>query len=122
MDAFNKMMCGNGGRRRKKGSRLGGIRGGANNFTKKDVVKYCAENTGLTQKECKEVFESAVDFIKTFASDTNSSVTITGFGSFRTQEYKYNSKAPNGRTYSGKRKKMVFLPSSSVTSRPKKKN
>ncbi len=124
MDSFDQMMYGSGSRSRAKRRRsrgLSGIRGGKNNFTKKDIVKYCSEETGLSQKVCKDAFDAAIEFIKTFAADTkekngktvpDSCVTIAGFGSFRTEEYTYNTKHPvTGKRYSGKRKKLVFKPS-----------
>lgn len=111
MDAFNRMMCGTS---RKKSSRkrggLCGIKGGKNNFTKRDIVKYAASESGLSQATCTKVINNMVDFIKLYASDVDSCVTIAGFGSFRTKEYEYNTKL-RGKRYKGTRTKMFFTPS-----------
>jgi len=76
---------------RKRKSTLKGIRGGKDNFTKKDLVKYVAEQCGISQAKAKCTIDATCDFIKTFAGETDSCVTIANFGSFRTKKYKYNA-------------------------------
>lgn len=70
---------------------LSGIRGGKDNFTKKDIAKYCSEQCGVSQKTAKCVIDAMCDFIKTFAGEIDSCVTIATFGSFRSKKYKYNA-------------------------------
>lgn len=108
MDAFNRMMCGTS---RKKSSRkrggLCGIKGGKNNFTKRDIVKYVAEKSKLTQATCTQVINHMVDFFNFYGSYDGSCITIAGFGSFRSKEIEYNTKL-NGRRYKGKCIRMYF--------------
>ncbi len=99
-----------GSNRRKCGSRLSGIRGGKNNFNKKDIASYVREVTGCPLATATKAVDAVTDFIKLYASDTNSCVTISGFGSFRTKKYKYKSRL-HGKNYSGTKNKLVFKPS-----------
>lgn len=95
---------------RKSRSKLSGIPRGKNNFNKADICKYVAEQACISQATAKKAVDSLCDFIKLFASDTDSCVTIAGFGSFRTKKYKYRSTL-RGKRYQGTGKKMTFTPS-----------
>lgn len=90
--------------------RLLGIPNGKNNFNKADICKYIAQESGISQATAKQVINNFCDFVKLFASEIDSCVTIAGFGSFRTKKYKYSSRL-NGKKYQGTGKKMTFTPS-----------
>lgn len=102
-----KILSGCGSRKRTK---LSGIRGGKDNFTKADITKYAAEKCGVSQSKAQCVIDAAFEFIREMASDSHSCVTIAKFGSFRTKSYKYNSTL-KGKQYSGTRRKLTFSPS-----------
>lgn len=76
--------------------RLLGIPNGKNNFNKSDIAKYIAQESGISQATAKDAINSFCEFVKFFASEEDSCVTIAGFGSFRTKKYKYKAFGKSG--------------------------
>jgi len=61
---------------------LKGIKGGRNNITKKDLVDFVAQDTGLTKKDTKTIIDSVFDTIPKITK-SGGYITIAGFGTFK---------------------------------------
>lgn len=61
---------------------LKGIKGGKDNFTKKDLIDLVANDAGLTKKDTKTVIDSLFNVIPEITK-SGGYITIAGFGTFK---------------------------------------
>lgn len=108
MDSFNKMMFGKAKKQAKQsnGGILSGIRGGANNTTKQDLVDFVALETGMKKADISKVIDQLFKTMGECLEKHESCVTIRGFGTFVAKERhtparKYRIKDPNGNVHTG---------------------
>ena len=66
---------------------LKGIRGGKNNFTKKDLIDLVASEAGVTKKDTKAVIDSLFNVIPELTK-SGGYITIAGFGTFKEKKTK----------------------------------
>lgn len=63
-------------------AKLKGIKGGKDNFTKKDLVDFVSEQTKITKKDAKAVLDSVFNVIPEITK-SGGYITIAGFGTFK---------------------------------------
>jgi len=97
----------------KSKSTLRGIKGGKDNQTKKDIVDYVSDQTGITKKDVKKVMDSTFNVIKD-VTKSGGYITLTKFGTFKqktTAKKTIKSIATGKKIQVGGNKKMDFKPS-----------
>jgi len=80
---------------------LNGLKGGKDNITKQDIVRYVAEETGYTQKATKEIIDATMQAIVDFC-EAGGYITFKGFGVF----YQTRRKGYTMKTTEKQRRKM----------------
>ncbi|MCF6185344.1 MAG: HU family DNA-binding protein [Bacteroidales bacterium] len=68
-------------------AKLKGIKGGKDNFTKKDLVDFVSQQTKITKKDTKAVLDSVFDVIPEITK-SGGYITIAGFGTFKETKIK----------------------------------
>ena len=82
-------------------AKLKGIKGGKDNFTKKDLVDFVSQQTKITKKDAKAVLDSVFDVIPEITK-SGGYITIAGFGTFKETKTKARTMK-----LSAKQKKML---------------
>lgn len=63
-------------------AKLKGIKGGKDNFTKKDLVDFVSQQTKITKKDAKCVLDNLFNVIPEITK-SGGYITIAGFGTFK---------------------------------------
>ncbi len=69
-------------------AKLTGIKGGKNNFTKKNLVDLVASETEVTKKDTKKVIDSLFGEVIPQVTKAGGYITIAGFGTFKEKKTK----------------------------------
>ncbi len=95
---------------------LNGLKGGKDNITKQDIVRYVAEETGYTQKATKEIIDATMQAIVDFC-EAGGYITFKGFGVFyqtRRKGYTMKTTDRQRKKFGGKLPRTVRVPSKKV--------
>ena len=82
-------------------AKLKGIKGGKDNFTKKDLVDFVSQQTQVTKKDAKSVLDSLFNVIPEITK-SGGYITIAGFGTFKETKTKARTM-----TLTSKQRKML---------------